>query len=231
MNVLIIEADRQMADMLVRLMQRQKYIAEAVCNGRDGLEYVRLNQYNVVVLDAELPDLSGLDIARTLRREKNTTPILMLSAHNAVADRVKGLDSGADDYLGKPFANEELLARVRALSRRLGEVTLETMEYGDLTLDLGTHFLHRGDKSVRLNRKEFDVLHLLMANSRIVVAKERMITRVWGYDSNAEANNVEVYLSFLRKKLRYLESDVQIVALRRVGYRLEYNGISPKNRR
>ena len=125
----------------------------------------------------------------------------------------------------KPFAEEELLARVRALSRRLGTVVLETMEYGDLTLALDTHILYRGEQSVQLNRKEFEVLYLLMANSRIVVAKERMITRVWGYDSNAEANNVEVYLSFLRKKLRYLQSDVRIVSLRRVGYKLEYNGV------
>lgn len=225
MNVLIIEDDRRLADALVRLMQRQKYIAEAVYNGRDGLEYARLNPYNVVVLDVGLPDLSGLEIARTLRREKNATPILMLSARSTVADRVKGLDSGADDYMAKPFAEEELLARVRALSRRLGTVVLETMEYGDLTLALDTHILYRGEQSVQLNRKEFEVLYLLMANSRIVVAKERMITRVWGYDSNAEANNVEVYLSFLRKKLRYLQSDVRIVSLRRVGYKLEYNGV------
>ena len=225
MNVLIIEDDRRLADALVRLMQRQKYIAEAVYNGRDGLEYARLNPYNVVVLDVGLPDLSGLEIARTLRREKNATPILMLSARSTVADRVKGLDSGADDYMTKPFAEEELLARVRALSRRLGTVVLETMEYGDLTLALDTHILYRGEQSVQLNRKEFEVLYLLMANSRIVVAKERMITRVWGYDSNAEANNVEAYLSFLRKKLRYLQSDVRIVSLRRVGYKLEYNGV------
>ena len=225
MNVLIIEDDRRLADALVRLMQRQKYIAEAVYNGQDGLEYARLNPYNVVVLDVGLPDLSGLEIARTLRREKNATPILMLSARSTVADRVKGLDSGADDYMTKPFAEEELLARVRALSRRLGTVVLETMEYGDLTLALDTHILYRGEQSVQLNRKEFEVLYLLMANSRIVVAKERMITRVWGYDSNAEANNVEVYLSFLRKKLRYLQSDVRIVSLRRVGYKLEYNGV------
>jgi DNA-binding response OmpR family regulator len=225
MNVLIIEDDRRLADALVRLMQRQKYIAEAVYNGRDGLEYARLNPYNVVVLDVGLPDLSGLEIARTLRREKNATPILMLSARSTVADRVKGLDSGADDYMAKPFAEEELLARVRALSRRLGTVVLETMEYGDLTLALDTHILYRGEQSVQLNRKEFEVLYLLMANFRIVVAKERMITRVWGYDSNAEANNVEVYLSFLRKKLRYLQSDVRIVSLRRVGYKLEYNGV------
>ena len=225
MNVLIIEDDRRLADALVRLMQRQKYIAEAVYNGRDGLEYARLNPYNVVVLDVGLPDLSGLEIARTLRREKNATPILMLSARSTVADRVKGLDSGADDYMAKPFAEEELLARVRALSRRLGTVVLETMEYGDLTLALDTHILYRGEQSVQLNRKEFEVLYLLMANFRIVVAKERMITRVWGYDSNAEANNVEVYLSFLRKKLRSLQSDVRIVSLRRVGYKLEYNGV------
>ena len=225
MNVLIIEDDRRLADALVRLMQRQKYIAEAGYNGRDGLEYARLNPYNVVVLDVGLPDLSGLEIARTLRREKNATPILMLSARSTIADRVKGLDSGADDYMAKPFAEEELLARVRALSRRLGTVVLETMEYGDLTLALDTHILYRGEQSVQLNRKEFEVLYLLMANSRIVVAKERMITRVWGYDSNAEANNVEVYLSFLRKKLRYLQSDVRIVSLRRVGYKLEYNGV------
>ena len=171
-----------------------------------------------------LPGMNGLEVARTLRREKNTTPILMLTAKSEIADRVEGLDCGADDYLTKPFATEELLARVRALSRRMGEVVLETMEYGDLTLDLNTHDLRKGAKSVRLNRKEFDVLHLLMANSRLVVTKETLITKVWGYDSNAEANNVEAYISFLRKKLLFLDSRVSIVALRKVGYRLEGGG-------
>lgn len=221
MNVLIIDDERRLADALVRIMEEQKYTAEAVYNGLDGLEYARSNQYDVVVLDVMLPGMNGFDIARTLRREKITTPILMLTARSAVPDRVKGLDCGADDYMAKPFAVEELLARVRALSRRLGVVVLETMEYGDLTLDLGTHILRRGERAVHLNRKEFDVLHLLMANSRIVVPKERLITKVWGYDSNAEANNVEAYISFLRKKLRRLESEVHIVALRRVGYKLE----------
>ncbi len=145
----------------------------------------------------------------------------MLTARSSVADRVEGLDCGADDYLTKPFATEELLARVRALSRRQGEVVLEALEYGDLKLDLSTHDLRRGNRSVRLNRKEFDVLHLLMANSRIIVPKETLITKVWGYESNAEANNVEAYISFLRKKLIYLDSCVSIITLRKVGYRLE----------
>ena len=221
MNVLIIEDERRLAEVLVKIMQEQRYAAEAVYTGADGLEYARSGQYDMVILDVMLPGMSGLEVARTLRREKNTTPILMLTARSAVADRVEGLDCGADDYLTKPFATEELLARVRALSRRQGEVVLETMEYGDLKLDLSTHDLRRCGRTVRLNRKEFDVLHLLMANSRIIVPKETLITKVWGYESNAEANNVEAYISFLRKKLLYLDSCVHIVTLRKVGYRLE----------
>ena len=173
MNILVIEDERRLADVLVKIMQEQKYAAEAVYNGLDGLEYARSGQYDVVILDVMLPGMNGLEVARTLRREKNTTPILMLTAKSEIADRVEGLDCGADDYLTKPFATEELLARVRALSRRMGEVVLETMEYGDLTLDLNTHDLRKGAKSVRLPIVNYGPA--LPISSFILVAAELFI--------------------------------------------------------
>lgn len=221
MNILIIESERLLANALVKRMLEQKYAAEAVYNGLDGLEYARSNQYDVIIVDSKLPGRDGLTLVRTLRREKYETPILMISARGAVADRIEGLDNGADDYLGKPFAMDELLARVRALSRRKGEVILETVEYGDLQLSLNLHELRCGENTVHLNRKEFDIIHLLMVNSRIIIPKETMITKVWGYESNAEANNVEAYISFLRRKLKNLGSTVRITTLRKVGYRLD----------
>ena len=147
----------------------------------------------------------------------------MLTARSEVSDRVAGLDSGADDYLTKPFAIEELLARrVRALSRRQAEMQMETLTFGDITLKLSTHDICSGSKSVRLNRKEFDVIQMLMINSKTIVSKETLITKIWGFDSDAEANNVEAYISFLRKKLTYLQSKVKISTIWKVGYRLEW---------
>jgi DNA-binding response OmpR family regulator len=157
-----------------------------------------------------------------MREAKVSTPVLMLTAKGEVADRVNGLDSGADDYMQKPFATEELLARIRALTRRQGEVALNSLDYGDLSLRLDNHGLSCGEKSVRLSLKEFEVLKILMTNSHQVITKETLIVKVWGYDSSVEDNNVEVYVSFLRKKLSYLNSGVSIDVLRKVGYSLKY---------
>lgn len=224
MNVLLVEDEKRLADVLVQILTEQKYAVDAVYTGTDGLTYAASGLYDVVVLDVMLPGMSGYEVAEALRRKKIATPILMLTARSEVPDRVKGLDCGADDYLTKPFATEELLARIRALSRRQGEVALETLTFADLALDLGTHDLIRGPKSVRLSHKEFEVLRLLMANPHQVLTKELLIAKVWGYDSNAEANNVEAYVSFLRKKLFYLGSQVSIAVLRKVGYQLEVAG-------
>ena len=221
MQVLIVEDEPRLAETLAQLLREQRYLTDVVHDGRDGLAYAQNGQYDIIILDVMLPGMDGLELARTLRREKDATPILMLTARGEVADKVAGLDHGADDYMTKPFAPEELLARVRALTRRQGEVALEEMTFQDLTLELATHTLGCAGKSVRLSPKEFEVLRLLMSSASGVASKEALLSRVWGLESDAEDNNVEAYISFLRKKLAYLGSQVSITTLRKVGYRLE----------
>lgn len=223
MQILVVEDEARLSEALAQLLRDENYMLDVVDNGLDGLEYARSGQYDMIVLDVMLPGMDGFQVCRTLRQEKNATPILMLTARGSVADKVSGLDCGADDYMTKPFAPEELLARIRALTRRQGEVALEEMTFADLRLELGTHTLSRGEKSVRLSPKEFDLLKLLMSNPRIVVPKGTIISRVWGVESDAEDNNVEAYISFLRKKFFYLGSQAGISTLRKVGYRLEEN--------
>lgn len=190
-------------------------------NGIDGLDYARSGQYDVIVLDVMLPKLDGFEVARSLRNAHVSTPILMLTAKDEIADKVAGLDCGADDYMTKPFVAEELLARLRALTRRQGEVITEELSFSDLTLSLSSRFLAAGNQSLRLGFKEFEILRILISNPRQVVPKEDIILKVWGIDSDAEDNNVEVYISFLRKKLSFLGSSVIIGTVRKVGYYLE----------
>jgi DNA-binding response OmpR family regulator len=222
MTVLIVEDERKLADVLEHILKEEKYMVDAVYNGNDGLAYATAGVYDIIILDVMLPGMNGFDIVHRMRSEKNSTPVLMLTAKGEISDRVHGLDCGADDYMQKPFSSDELLARVRALTRRQGEIVLEVMEYGDLTLRLDNHELSCKDKSVRLSLKEYEVLKLLMINKNQVLTKDIIITRVWGYDSEAENNNLEAYISFLRKKLTYLESGVVIDVLRKVGYTLKY---------
>ena len=221
MRILIVEDEKRLADTLVQICEGQKYQAEAVYTGPDGLDYGAAGRYDAIVLDVMLPGMDGFEVARSLRRRKIATPILMLTARDDVHDKVNGLDCGADDYLTKPFLPEELLARLRALTRRRGEVQLEELTWQDLTLKLATYDLCSGARSVRLNHKEFEVMQLLLAAPGVLVPKETLLTRVWGYDSDAEDNNVEAYISFLRKKLHFLGSRVAIATQRKVGYRLE----------
>ena len=221
MRILIVEDEKRLADTLVQICEGQKYQAEAVYTGPDGLDYAAAGGYDAVVLDVMLPGMDGFAVARELRRRKVATPILMLTARDDVRDKVSGLDCGADDYMTKPFMPEELLARLRALTRRRGEVQLEELAWQDIKLQLATYDLCCGARTVRLNHKEFEVLRLLLSNPGVLVPKETFITRIWGYDSDAEDNNVEAYISFLRKKLHFLGSRVGIATQRKVGYRLE----------
>lgn len=221
MRVLIVEDERRLAEALGQIMAEQRYQTDVVYDGADGLDYALTEQYDVIVLDVMLPKLDGFQVASRLRHAHVSTPILMLTARDEMPDKIAGLDHGADDYMTKPFDIGELLARVRALTRRQGEVIGEQLTAGDLTLELSTRCLRQGDKSVRLGFKEFDVLRQLMVHPRAVVPKEDIIARVWGLDSDAEDNNVEVYISFLRKKLSFLESNVSIGTVRKVGYYLE----------
>jgi DNA-binding response OmpR family regulator len=225
MKILIVEDERKLADVLKHMLQENKYIVDAVYNGNDGLSYAMADTYDLLILDVMLPGINGFEIVRRIRGAKNSTPVLMLTAKGEVKDRVHGLDCGADDYMQKPFSSDELLARIRALTRRRGELVLDILEYGDLSLRVDNHALSCKDKSVHLSVKEYEVLELLMIHKKQVLTKDTIITRVWGYDSDAENNNLEAYISFLRKKFTYLESEVMIDVVRKVGYTLAFQAV------
>lgn len=221
MRVLIVEDEKRIADALGRMMKDNKYSCDVVYDGLDGYLYAESDIYDVIVLDIMLPKMNGIDVVKKMRANKIKTPVLLLTARDSVQDIVTGLDSGADDYLTKPFTKEELLARIRALTRRQGEVIIDELKFGDIALNLSGYNLTCGEKSIHLGYKEFEILKLLMSNPKIVVQKEDIITKVWGYDSDAEDNNVEVYISFIRKKLAFIGSKVCIGTVRKIGYHLE----------
>ena len=220
MQILVVEDDIRLADALATILRNNDYQVDVVNDGEEGLYYAQSGIYDCIVLDVMLPHKDGFEISQQLRREKNPVPILMLTARSAIADKVGGLDSGADDYMTKPFAPVELLARIRSLTRRQGDVVFESLDFGNVKLDLDTSELSCGAKSIRLSQKEFSIMKILLANPSRVTSKETLITKVWGYDSSAEDNNVEAYISFLRKKLDFVGSSVHIETLRKLGYRL-----------
>ncbi|MBQ1895959.1 MAG: response regulator transcription factor [Clostridia bacterium] len=221
MRILIVEDEVRLAEALGEIMKGQLYSVDIVNDGEDGYDYAMSNIYDVIVMDVMLPSMNGFDIVRKMREEKNQTPVIMLTAKDDTADKIKGLDCGADDYLTKPFIPGELLARIRAISRRQGEVVMDELKFEDLTLSLSNRTLQCGSHSINLGPKEFDIINLLMSNPGIIVPKEDLIVKVWGIESEAEDNNVEVYISFLRKKLSHLGSEVSIATVRKLGYRLE----------
>lgn len=221
MRVLIVEDERRLAQTLADLMEAHNYGADIAYDGEEGLDNALSGIYDVILLDVMLPKRSGYEIVHALRKEGDKTPVLMLTARTEVEDRINGLDSGADYYLTKPFDSNELLACIRAITRRNTDAVDNTLAFGDLRLELDTCQLSCGERSVRLSKKEFSMMEKLMANSGKVVTKEQLLLSVWGYESEAEDNNVEVYISFLRKKLKYLKSRVAIKTLRMVGYVLQ----------
>lgn len=224
MQILVVEDEKRLAQALAHVLTDCKYMVDIAYDGSDGLDYALSGIYDVIILDVMLPKLDGFEVAARLRKEKIATPILMLTAKDQITDKVKGLDSGADDYMTKPFATEELLARVRALTRRQGEVVIDELKFDDVVLNLSTCDMSCKHKTVHLNFKEFEIMKILMQNPQMVTTKEDLIVKVWGYDSNAVDNNVEVYISFLRKKLDFISSNIEISSLRKIGYRLEVKG-------
>lgn len=222
MRVLVVEDERSLADTLVQILKKNHHSAECVYDGNDGLDYALAGSYDIVILDVMMPGRNGFEVAKEIRKTGSNVAILMLTARGEVEDRVRGLDSGADDYLPKPFATEELLARVRALSRRKGEIVERggVMTFGDIELNVDSMVLSCRDKEMRLTNREEQLLEFLIRNRGIVCSKETIIERVWGPDSEAEHNHVEVYVSFLRKKFARLGSGVEINAVRGVGYLL-----------
>ncbi len=221
MRILIVEDEVRLADTLRRLLHRSGYSADVCHDGAEGLDNALSGIYDLLVLDVMLPKMDGLTLLRTLRAQGSTVPVLMLTARSELQDRVTGLDSGADYYLTKPFEAEELLACIRSLLRRGESTTADALRWEDLTLEQGTFQLLCGERSVRLSRKEYDLMALLLQNGQQVVSKEQILLKIWGYDSAAEENSVEVYISFLRRKLSHLHSRVRIKTLRMVGYCLE----------
>ncbi len=220
MRLLIVEDETRLADTLRQMLHRQGYTADVCYDGVSGLDNAMTGIYDLMVLDVMLPGLNGFQVAQKLRAAGVTTPILMLTAKSDLSDRVHGLDCGADYYLTKPFEPEELLACVRTLLRRGGGQLQESdaLRWGDLSLERGTFTLSCNGRDVRLSRREYDLMELLMRNGTQVVTKEQLLVKVWGYDSQAEDNNVEVYISFLRRKLTHLHSQVKIKTLRMLGY-------------
>lgn len=222
MNLLLVEDEIQLSDALSQILIKNNYNVEAVFDGEDGLNYGLTGIYDVIVLDIMLPKLNGIDVLKNLRQNKISTPIILLTAKNSIEDKIIGLDSGADDYLPKPFSPEELLARLRAITRRNGNFINENiLEYQDIILNLSSYEISCKDNSIILTSKEFDIIKYFIQRPKIIVNKDDLISKIWGFDSDVEYNNVEVYISFLRKKLAYINSSVKITTIRKVGYRLE----------
>lgn len=222
MRILLVEDEVRLSQALVEIFQKNKFGVDAVYTGPDGLKYAQSGIYDVVILDIMLPGMDGITILKTLRDEKNQVPVLLLTAKDEIGDKVKGLDCGADDYMTKPFSTDELLARVRALTRRKGEVKEETVTFGDLVLNKNTCELQNvNGEGIKLSLKELQIIDLLFENPKQIIKKERIIEKIWGGDSDAEYNNVEVYISFIRKKMEAIKVKTSIRTSRGIGYSLE----------
>ncbi len=222
MRLLLVEDEKRMAQALAELLRQEKYEVDHCADGLSGMDAAESNVYDIIILDVMLPGKNGFEIAKETRKRGIRTPILMLTAKNDVDDKVIGLDSGADDYLTKPFMTKELLARLRALSRRNIQSPDGTLSFGDIALDTGTSTVactHTGH-SVRLSEKEYRILEYLIANQGQILTREQFALKIWGYESNAEYNNVEVYMTFTRKKLAFIGAKTSIKAVRGIGYEL-----------
>lgn len=220
MKILIIEDEKLLAEALKTLLEMKGFEVETVYDGEDGAAYAETGVYDLLIMDVMMPKLNGYQVARQVRASRVTTPILMLTAKGETQDRIEGLNAGADYYLTKPFDNQELLACINALLRRQGD-QVDLLCYGNTTLDLNGYVLSTEGHSVRLSKKEFDVMRRLMQFQGRSIRKDVLLTQVWGFDSNATENNVEAYVGFLRKKLKHIRSNLKIESIRMLGYHLE----------
>lgn len=221
MRILLAEDERSLSKAIVALLEKNNYSVDAVYDGDEALSYIEAGNYDAVILDIMMPKRDGISALREMRAKGCNIPVLILSARSEVDDKVLGLDSGANDYLTKPFSVKELLARLRAMTRK-GEGQIDsTLKFGNLTLDLATYELSSPSGSFKLANKEFQMMDMLMRNPTHLISTERFMEKIWGYDSDAEINVVWVYISYLRKKLINLDADVEIKAHRNSGYSLE----------
>ncbi|HAZ91204.1 MAG TPA: DNA-binding response regulator [Eubacterium sp.] len=223
MKLLLAEDEKELSRALVAILKHNNYSVDAVYNGLDALDYIMNDDYDGVILDIMMPKLDGISVLRKIRQKKKNVPVLLLTAKSEIDDRVEGLDSGADDYLTKPFATKELLARIRAMTRRKEEVSGTVLEFGNIKLDTTSYELSSDKGSVRLANKEYQMMEMMIRNHNILISTEKFMDKIWGYDSEAEINVVWVYISYLRKKLNDIGADVCIKASRGVGYTLENN--------
>lgn len=222
MRILLAEDERSLSRAVIALLEKNNYSADAVYDGQEALEYLEAGNYDALILDLMMPKIDGLTVLRTLREQGNPIPVLILTAKSEVDDKVLGLDTGANDYLTKPFSTQELMARIRAMTRSQtgGQVT-SRLTFGNITLDQATFELSSPAGSFRLANKEFQMMEMLMRNPRQIIPTERFLERIWGYDSEVELSVVWVYISYLRKKLSALRSNIQIKVTRNAGYSLE----------
>lgn len=223
MRLLLAEDEKEMSAAVETILKHNNYSVDCVYNGADALDYLETGLYDGAILDIMMPKMDGITVLKKVRAENIDVPVLLLTAKSEIDDKVGGLDAGADDYLTKPFAMKELLARVRSITRRRGEVTDSTLKCGDLSLDTLSYILSCGEKSVRLQNKEFQMLEMFMKSSGQIFSADQFMDKIWGYDSDTELNVVWVYISYIRKKLTEIGSAVKIKAVRGVGYTLETN--------
>jgi DNA-binding response OmpR family regulator len=218
MNILLVDDEQQLTQALAAILKQHKYSVDCTSNGEEGLEFAKSGIYDLIILDVMMPKVDGFTMLKNMRQLSINTPVLMLSAKSEITDKIKGLNLGADDYITKPFHSEELLARIKALLRREGKFTGDYLTYKDIMLNKNTFELTKGEKKVQLGKKEYQILELLMINKGNCIEKEHFIEKIWGFDTNAEYNTIEVYVSFLRKKLALVGSDTEIKSIRGVGY-------------
>ncbi|MFR4987382.1 MAG: response regulator transcription factor [Lachnospirales bacterium] len=221
MKILLVEDEKRLAQSIEYILKKKKYMVDVVYDGEDAIDYALSKIYDLIILDVMLPKVNGIDVLNFIRKEKITVPILLLTAKSSIEDKVIGLDSGADDYLTKPFETDELLARVRAMLRRKGEIIEEEIKFEDISLNNNNYTLYCGNNEIPLSLKEFNIMKILISNNKNTIKKEFLIEKVWGFDKDTEYNNLEVYISFLRKKLNLLGSKVEIKTARGIGYYLE----------
>lgn len=224
MRILIVEDSVSLTDALESVLKREKYTVEVVHDGEEGVAYAETGVYDAIIMDVMMPKKNGIDAVREIRKKKIGTPIIMLTALSEDSDKVRGLDCGADDYLTKPFSIPELLARLRAVTRRKGEIIPDDgLSYEGVTLNLMTFTLISGDKSIKLSKKEAEIMKYFFDQPSFVAQRDQLISKVWGFASEFESNNLEVFISFLRKKLKFLGAPFTILPVRGVGYRLSDN--------
>ncbi|HIW02911.1 MAG TPA: response regulator transcription factor [Candidatus Protoclostridium stercorigallinarum] len=221
MRVLLVEDSVSLTEALESVFKREKFVVDIAHDGEEGVAYAETGVYDVIIMDVMMPVKSGVEATKELRAKKINTPIIMLTALSEESDKIAGLDCGADDYITKPFSVSELLARIRAVTRRKGDIIPDDgLSYGGVTLNLYTYMLSSGDKSIKLSKKEAEIMRYFFEKPSFVAQRDQIISKVWGFDSEFESNNLEVFISFLRKKLRFLDARFTIMPVRGVGYRL-----------